>query len=73
MLTKLRAHFAQLLNWLNYVGSIVLAYALANPNAFAEAKALLPVSLQPYVPAAALAWFFLIQYAKAQAIAKAKQ
>lgn len=73
MLAKLRAHFAHLLTFLNYIGAIVLAYALQNPGAAAELKGLLPVSLQPYAPALALGWFFLIQYAKAQAIAKARR
>ena len=73
MLAKLRAHLTSLLTWLNYLGSVLLAYALANPGAAAELKGLLPVSLQPYAPALALGWFFLIQYAKAQAIAKARR
>jgi hypothetical protein len=59
--------------WLNAIGSVVLAYALANPNAFTELKALLPQELQPWAPAAALAWFALVQLAKARAIKKAAE
>lgn len=68
MIAKLRAHLASLPTFLNYLGSILLAYALANPGAFAELKALLPPPLQPYAPMAALAWFLFVQYAKARAL-----
>lgn len=71
MIQKLRAHLGSLLTWLNYIGAIVLAYALQNPGAFAELRALLPPSLQPYAPLGALLWFALVQYAKARAVAKA--
>jgi hypothetical protein len=64
----IRAHLASLLTFLNYVGSILLAYALANPGAFAELKALLPPSLQPWSPVLALGWFALVQYAKMRAL-----
>jgi hypothetical protein len=53
------------------LGSLLLAYALAYPGAFAELRGLLPVALQPYAPAAALLWFALVQIAKARAIKKA--
>lgn len=73
MIAKLRAHVASLLTWLNYLGSILLAYALANPGIMGELKALLPPPLQPYAPTLALIWFGLVQYAKARAIGKAAQ
>ena len=72
MIAKLRAHLANLLTWLNYAGSILLAYALANPGAAGELIGLLPASLRPYAPLLALGWFALVQYAKARAIAKAR-
>lgn len=72
MLAKLRAHLASLLTVLNYGGSILLAYALANPNAAADLIALLPPALRPYAPLLAIGWFGVVQLAKAQALAKAK-
>jgi hypothetical protein len=68
---RIRAALLSLFNQLNAIGSLLLAYALANPGAFAELRNLLPVSLQPYAPFAALAWFGLVQLAKARAIQKA--
>lgn len=71
MIDKLKAALRDALNWLNAWGSILLAYALANPSAFAELRNLLPAAIQPYAPLAALGWFFVVQYAKARAL-KAK-
>lgn len=68
MIAKLRAHLASLLTWLNYLGSILLAYALANPGIMAELKALLPPPLQPWAPTLALVWFGIVQWAKMRAL-----
>ena len=64
----IRAHLASLLTFLNYVGSILLAYALANPNAAADLIALLPAPLRHYAPLLALGWFALVQWAKMRAL-----
>jgi hypothetical protein len=69
LLARIRAHLTSLLTWLNTLGSIVIAYALAYPNAAGELVALLPASLRPYAPALAIGWFMLVQYAKARALA----
>jgi hypothetical protein len=68
---RIRAALTSAFNYLNAAGSLLLAYALANPSAFAELRGLLPASLQPYAPVAALLWFALVQIAKARAIQKA--
>lgn len=70
---RIRAALTSLLNYLNVAGSVLLAYALANPNAFAEARSMLPESVQPYAPLLALGWFGLVQIAKMGAIKKATQ
>ena len=57
VLAKIKAALLSWLNNLNALGSILLAYALANPNAFAELKGMLPASVQPYAPLGALLWF----------------
>jgi hypothetical protein len=68
---RIRAALTSAFNYLNALGSLLLAYALAYPGAFAELRGLLPTHLQPYAPAAALGWFALVQIAKARAIKKA--
>ena len=65
---RIRSASSHLLTNLNTIGSVVLAYALANPGMFAELKALLPVPLQPFAPTLALGWFLLVQFAKARAV-----
>jgi hypothetical protein len=70
---KVKAAIFSILNQLNVLGSILLAYALANPNAFAELKGMLPASAQPYAPLLALIWFGVVQLAKMNAIKKAAQ
>jgi hypothetical protein len=64
----IRNHLRSLLSWLNMIGSVLLAYALANPGAAAELRGMLPPSLQPYAPMLAIGWFFVVQYARARAI-----
>lgn len=71
MIQKARDGWAFLLTKLNMLGSLLLAYALANPSAVTELIALLPPSLRVWAPAAAIAWFVLVQVAKASAIKKA--
>lgn len=71
MIDRVRAAFKSWFNYLNMLGSLLLAYALAYPGAFAELKGLLPPPLQPFAPIAALAWFGLVQLAKMKAIQKA--
>jgi hypothetical protein len=69
----IRRAISDALNWLNGVGSIVLAYALLNPNAASELINLLPAKF--HTPVALMlpaAWFMLVQYAKAKAITKEK-
>jgi hypothetical protein len=68
MIDKLRGHLGHLITWLNYAGSILLAYALANPGAMGELVGMLPAQFRPYAPALALGWFFLIQWAKVRAV-----
>lgn len=69
---RIRAALTSAFNYLNMIGSLLLAYALAYPGAFAELRNLLPASVQPYAPAAALLWFGVVQLAKMKAIEKAK-
>ena len=68
---RIRSALLSLFNQLNALGSLLLAYALANPSAFSELRDMLPVALQPFAPFAALGWFLLVQIAKARAIQKA--
>jgi hypothetical protein len=72
VIDRARATLQHLLTALNWLGSILLAYALANPGAMSEFLGYMPASAKPYAPLLAIAWFALIQFAKAQAIAKAK-
>lgn len=72
MMKRLRIAWAGLLTKLNAIGSLLLAYALLYPGALAELKELAPPWLQPFVPALALAWFALVQAAKAKAMKKAE-
>lgn len=59
------------LNWLNSIGSIVLAYALLNPNAAADFLNVLPPKLKtPAALGLPACWFLLVQVAKARSIKK---
>jgi hypothetical protein len=70
---RLRKFFSSLLNNLNAIGSLLLAYALANPLAASEMLALLPPRLKAgAILAIPLVWFGLVQFAKARTIKKAK-
>jgi hypothetical protein len=71
MIGRLRSHLGSLLTALNYLGSILLAYALANPAVATELVAMLPPTLRPYAPVLAIGWFAIVQYAKMKALAKA--
>lgn len=71
LLGKIKAAFTSLLNYLNLLGSVLLAYALANPSAFGEVRDMLPEGVQPYAPLLALGWFAVVQIAKMNAIKKA--
>lgn len=62
-----------LFNALNALGAIVLAYALANPQAASELVNLMPAQFKPYAPLLAVGWFALVQLAKMSAIKKATQ
>lgn len=58
-----------LLTQLNAIGSLLLAYALANPSAVTDLMAQLPAPMKAAIPLAApVAWFVLVQLAKAKAI-----
>lgn len=68
----MRKHLTDLLNWLNGLGSVLLAYAMLNPTAGSDLINLLPANLK--TPAALMlpgAWFLFVQFAKARAIKKA--
>jgi hypothetical protein len=70
---RLRKFFSSLLNNLNAIGSLILAYALANPTVASELLNLLPPELKKgAVLGIPLLWFGLVQFAKARAIKKAK-
>jgi hypothetical protein len=72
ILSKIGGAVRDLLNHLNMLGSILLAYALANPTAATELLNLLPADLKkPAVLLLPAAWFILVQYAKGRAIKKA--
>lgn len=71
LLGKVRSALTSLLNYLNVLGSVLLAYALANPSAFGEVRDMLPGGVQPYAPLLALGWFAVVQIAKMNAIKKA--
>ena len=74
ILAKIGNAIRDLLNHLNVVGSVFLAYALANPTAATELLNLLPADLKkPAVLLLPAAWFVLVQYAKGRAIKKAQQ
>jgi hypothetical protein len=68
---RIRAALTSAFNYLNALGSLLLAYALAYPGAFAELRGLLPPQFQPYAPAVAILWFVVVQVAKTRAIARA--
>jgi hypothetical protein len=58
-----------MLTKLNALGSILFAYALLNPDAASELLNLLPPSMKtPVAVALPVAWFALVQFAKARAI-----
>lgn len=63
---------SDLLNWLNGIGSIVLAYALLNPTAGSDLIALLPDKLKtPVALMVPTLWFGVVQYGKMRALKKA--
>jgi hypothetical protein len=68
MIDQIRSRLGHLITWLNTAGSILLAYALANPGAMGELVGMLPAQFRPYAPVLALGWFMLIQWAKLRAI-----
>jgi hypothetical protein len=70
---KVRSAFTSLLNYLNLLGSVLLAYALANPSAAAALVQVLPEQYRPYAPLIAGLWFGVVQWAKMSAIKKAMQ
>lgn len=72
LLVQARAAALHFLNQLNLIGSAVLAYVLAYPDAFAELRDILPEPIRPFAPALAIAWFLLVQFAKARAVAAKK-
>ena len=68
----IRKALSDVLNWLNSIGSVLLAYALLNPTAGSDFLNLLPEKLK--TPAALMLptlWFCLVQYGKMRAIKKA--
>jgi hypothetical protein len=71
LIQRAREGWSFLLTKLNALGSILLAYALLNPTAASELLNLLPAQWRTgaalVIP---LAWFLLVQYAKARAIRK---
>jgi hypothetical protein len=72
MIRKLRDAWSLLLTKLNAIGSLLLGFALLYPGVIGELKALAPEWLQPFVPGLAVAWFMLVQVAKAKAMKKAE-
>jgi hypothetical protein len=69
--TRLRRILSDLLNWLNGLGSVVLAYALLNPSAGSDLINLLPDKLKtPVALMIPALWFGVVQYAKVKAIKK---
>ena len=68
---KVKSALTSLLNYLNLLGSVLLAYALANPSAASEAVQVLPENWRPYAPLFAGVWFAIVQFAKMNAIKKA--
>ena len=74
MIARIRKFLSSLLNNLNAIGSLLLAFALANPSAAAELIALFPPEMRKgAVLGIPLLWFGLVQFAKARAIKKAKE
>jgi len=68
---KARAAWSFLVTKLNALGSILLAYALLNPDAANELLDVLPEKLR--TPAALMipaAWFLIVQYAKVRDLRK---
>lgn len=60
-----------LLNWLNGIGTMLLAYALLNPDAANEFLAVLPSKFRtPTALMIPAAWWLVVQYGKARAIKK---
>lgn len=71
MKDRLRHVLSDVLNWLNGIGSVLLAYALMNPTAASDLVNILPANLRtPAALAAPAAWFVFVQYAKARSLKK---
>jgi hypothetical protein len=71
IIQKVRNAWSYLLTKLNALGSILLAYALLNPDAANELLGVLPEKLR--TPAALMipaAWFLIVQYAKVRDLRK---
>ena len=70
-MSRVRRALADLLNWLNGIGSVVLAYAMLNPTAASDFLNVLPDKLKtPVALMLPAIWFVVVQYAKARAVAK---
>lgn len=71
MISRVREYWSYLINKLNALGSILLAYALLNPTAASDLLNLLPPKLKtPFALAIPALWFCLVQYAKVKALKK---
>ena len=71
MIERARRIAADLLNWLNGLGSVLLIYALNNPTAASDLMNQLPERLKtPVALMAPVLWFVVVQYAKMLAIKK---
>jgi hypothetical protein len=69
---RAREAVRELLTQLNLIGAGLLAYALSNPNAVNELIALLPPALRPGLAVVGpVAWFAIVQFAKARVATKA--
>lgn len=69
LIERARKGWSFLLTKLNALGSILLAYALLNPNAATDLLSLLqPKFRTPVALMVPVLWFMLVQYAKARAI-----
>lgn len=70
----IREYWSYLLNKLNAIGSVALAYALLNPNAATELLSALPPKLKtPAAITIPALWFLLVQWAKIKALKKAEK
>jgi hypothetical protein len=72
MIERIKSALRSLFNWLNVWGAVLLAYALQNQTVVSELLPFLPPPLKPWAPTIALAWWALVQFAKARALKKAQ-